>query len=299
LYDIRQGIAGEADTVVIKHQDLLDHEPTMEASELCRVYTMQTKLQQTIYGFYFANPKAQYTILYVHGNAMDCAALFAFWRELSEQVGANILALEYSGYGASTGEASVNNTIADIEAAYDLLTDQLQTPSERIVLYGQSVGSGPVCNLAARRPIGGVVLHCALMTGLQTIFGPPTCCSPSCTFAACDIYKNIDLVEKINAPVFVIHGDEDDVIRRTHGESLYLNSSQKYDPYFVPGANHNDVVEVNPHEYYNRIAAFLLALSDSTVGGSAPRVTSEMKTDENPASAHTLDVSAPGTNPGV
>lgn len=166
----------------------------------------------------------------------------------------NIFALEYSGYGASTGEPSVANTIADIEAGYRYLTDDMgvnpppsaraadaipcltptrtltpspcrpsrggrpllstawslclvgltprprsQVPAKNIVLYGQSVGSGPVCNLAARVPLRGVVLHCALMTGLQTIFGPPTCCSPSCTFAPCDIYRNIELVQEIEA----------------------------------------------------------------------------------------------------
>ena len=40
---------------------------------------MVTALGETIYGFYFRKAGAKLTIMYVHGNAMDCAALMAFW----------------------------------------------------------------------------------------------------------------------------------------------------------------------------------------------------------------------------
>jgi len=51
----------------------------------------------------------------------------------------NVFALEYTGYGASTGEPSVANTIADIDAGYDYLTETMRIPASDIVLYGQVI----------------------------------------------------------------------------------------------------------------------------------------------------------------
>lgn len=72
----------------------------------------------------------------------------------------NIFAYDYSGYGASTGQPSVRNTLADIAAAFDFLCSQYNKRPEDICLYGQSVGSGPTVHLASMLPtLAGVVLH--------------------------------------------------------------------------------------------------------------------------------------------
>ena len=72
---------------------------------------------------------------------------------------------DYSGYGESTGIPTIANTIADIDACYQWLLQSGKRPQD-IVLYGQSVGSGPSCDLAAREPeLGGVILHSPLATG--------------------------------------------------------------------------------------------------------------------------------------
>ncbi|KMZ72338.1 hypothetical protein ZOSMA_166G00360 [Zostera marina] len=50
---------------------------------------------------------------------------------------------DYSGYGQSPGKPSEHNTYADIEVAYKWLVDTCAVKPEDIILYGQSVGSGP------------------------------------------------------------------------------------------------------------------------------------------------------------
>ena len=89
---------------------------------------------------------------------------------MSKELRINILGYDYSGYGCSTGTPSVSNTIADINACYQFL---LQTKGKRpqdIVVYGQSVGSGPSCDLGAAEPdLKGLVLHSPLMSGMITM----------------------------------------------------------------------------------------------------------------------------------
>lgn len=66
------------------------------------------------------------------------------------------------------GQPSGQNTYADIEAAYKCLTEYFGVLEENIILYGQSVGSGPTVDLASRRPnLGAVVIHSGFLSCLR------------------------------------------------------------------------------------------------------------------------------------
>lgn len=68
-------------------------------------------------------------------------------------------------------QASEQNTYADIEAAYKCLEESYGTKQEDIILYGQSVGSGPTLDLAARLPqLRAVVLHSPILSGLRVMY---------------------------------------------------------------------------------------------------------------------------------
>lgn len=112
---------------------------------------------------------------------------------------------DYSGYGQSSGKVSLSsktlwnfvlhlmlmagswravfqpkfsvlqpseqNTYADIEAAYKCLEESYGTRQEDIILYGQSVGSGPTLDLAARLPkLRAVILHSPILSGLRVMY---------------------------------------------------------------------------------------------------------------------------------
>ncbi len=88
-------------------------------------------------------------------------------RELSKELRINVLGYDYSGYGRSTGTPSVSNTIADINTCYQFLLRVKGKKPQDIVVYGQSVGSGPTCDLgASEKDLKGIVLHSPLMSGM-------------------------------------------------------------------------------------------------------------------------------------
>lgn len=63
------------------------------------------------------------------------------------------------------------NTYADIEAAYKCLKEQYEVKDEQLILYGQSVGSGPTLDLASRiSELRGVVLHSPILSGLRVLY---------------------------------------------------------------------------------------------------------------------------------
>lgn len=80
-------------------------------------------------------------------------------------------------------QPSESNTYADIEAVYQCLETEYGVSQEDLILYGQSVGSGPTLHLAAKLPrLRGVVLHSAILSGLRVV------CHVKFTFCF-DIYK--------------------------------------------------------------------------------------------------------------
>ena len=79
--------------------------------------------------------------------------------------------------------------------------DTYGIPAGRVVLYGQSVGSGPSCYLGAERAdLAGVVLHSPLLSGVR-VLKPHVRWWP----AWADVYPNHTLAPKIKSPVLVMH----------------------------------------------------------------------------------------------
>ena len=68
-------------------------------------------------------------------------------------------------------QPSEQNTYSDIEAAYKCLEESFGTRQEDVILYGQSVGSGPTLDIAARLPrLRAVVLHSPILSGLRVMY---------------------------------------------------------------------------------------------------------------------------------
>uniref|UniRef100_A0A803QSD9 Uncharacterized protein n=1 Tax=Cannabis sativa TaxID=3483 RepID=A0A803QSD9_CANSA len=183
---------------------------------------------------------------------------FYFYFYCSELLKAILLApslYDYSGYGASTGKPSESNTYSDIEAVYECLQTQYGVSQEDLILYGQSVGSGPTLHLAAKLPrLRGVVLHSAILSGLRVL------CHVNFTFCF-DIYKNINKTEG-EMPVLVIHGTEDDVVNWLHGDGLWKMAKDPYDPLWIKGGGHCNL-ELYP-DYIRHLCKFIQEMENIT-----------------------------------
>ncbi|GKV37159.1 hypothetical protein SLEP1_g45218 [Rubroshorea leprosula] len=167
--------------------------------ENVEVLKLRTRRGTEIVAVYIRHPMATSTILYSHGNAADLGQMYELFIELSIHLRVNLMGYDYSGYGQSSGKPSEQNTYADIEAAYKCLEESYGTKQEDIILYGQSVGSGPTLDLAPRLPVlRAVVLHSPILSGLRVMY-------PVKRTYWFDIYKNIDKIPQVNCPVLIIH----------------------------------------------------------------------------------------------
>ncbi|XP_057447776.1 uncharacterized protein LOC130739490 isoform X3 [Lotus japonicus] len=169
---------------------------TRENVDVLKVVTARGN---SVVAMYVKNPAASLTLLYSHGNAADLGQMYELFCELSLHLRVNLIGYDYSGYGRSSGKPSEQNTYADIEAVYKCLQQKYGAKEEDIVLYGQSVGSGPTTDLATRLPnLRAAILHSPILSGLRVMY-------PVKRTYWFDIYKNIDKIPFVNCPVLVIH----------------------------------------------------------------------------------------------
>ncbi|KAJ0228789.1 Uncharacterized protein HA466_0322010 [Hirschfeldia incana] len=238
------------------------------------VRVVKTRRGNKVTAFYLRNPNARLTLLYSHGNAADLGQLFDLFVQLKVNLRVNLMGYDYSGYGASTGKPSEYNTYADIEAVYECLQTEYGVGQEDLILYGQSVGSGPTLHLASKLPrLRGVVLHSGILSGLRVL------CHVKFKFC-CDIYSNINKIKKVKCPVLVIHGTEDDVVNWLHGNRLWKMAKEPYEPLWIKGGGHCNL-EIYP-EYIRHLYRFIQDMENTTTKSRLKKIWQDIrKRDES------------------
>ncbi|MBF2067513.1 MAG: alpha/beta hydrolase [Calothrix sp. C42_A2020_038] len=199
------------------------------------------------------NPTAKYTILYAHGNAEDLGDIRQVLEELNK-LGFSVFAYDYRGYGTSQGTPSEQNTYKDIDTAYNYLTQVLKLAPQQIIVYGRSVGGGSAVDLAARKPIAGLILESTFTSAFRVRVPFP--------ILPFDRFSNIDKIDDIKSPVLIMHGKEDNVVPFYHSQQLFEKAPSPKMNLWVEGANHNNFVDVAGNRYGKTLQEFIRLIED-------------------------------------
>jgi len=221
---------------------------------------LNTRRKKVITAVLYRAEGASKTIVYSHGNATDLGAMHDRYVGLATILKVNVLAYDYTGYGQSSGDMCTEpDTYADIEAACQWVIENISSnPAEDLILYGQSVGSGPSCYYASRHAAAGVILHSPFLSGMRVF-------TASRALACLDIFPNIKRIQKVQCPVMVIHGLADEEVPCAHGQGLHaaVPRDLQREPWWVPEKGHNNICSGDAiPEYYERINKFLGSLKE-------------------------------------
>ena len=185
-------------------------------------------------GWWKPPPRAgEGVVLYLHGNGSDLTDRAPRFRDLGQQ-GFGVLGIDWRGYGGSTGKPTEKGLNTDALAAYDWI--RAQRPDAKIVVFGESLGTGPAIVLATKRPVAGVVLDSAYASILrlanQNIPLVPN------SFLLKDTYKSETFVAHINAPLLMAHCDADEVIPIEEGRRLFAAAREPKQLVVLHGCGH-------------------------------------------------------------
>lgn len=173
------------------------------------------------------------SLIFFHGNGDSLRGALAATGALAV-AGYGLLLPEYRGYGGNPGHPSEAGLYRDGEAALQWLRHE-GAPLDDVVLVGNSLGSGVATELAARYPVGGVVLVSGF-TSLADVAAAQMRIFPVRLLLK-DRYENLAKLPGVSAPVLVLHGTADTLIPATHGAAL-ARAARRSTLLLVPGAGH-------------------------------------------------------------
>lgn len=195
------------------------HDPTPTSMGLDGVerVLLTTPDGETLVLWYSAAAAGRPTILFMHGNAgavADRADRLAFYQSR----GFGTAFLSWRGYGGSSGKPSEPGLLSDAKTAYDHLRG-LGLPDSRIVLVGESLGAAVAVQIAARNPVGAVVLE-APFTAAVDLARKAYPWVPVGLLMH-DKFRSSAHIGDIRAPILILHGERDAVIPFDFGQALF------------------------------------------------------------------------------
>lgn len=205
--------------------------------------------------WFFEAEAKKATLLFFHGNAGNISGRLPQAKGWVER-GISVFLLDYRGYGKSSGKIEKGtDLLEDARSALGWLEQEKKIPSERVILYGQSIGSYPAIELAQEKKFAGLVLEAPFTTLLElarTHYG----WIPEVALKDFSM-QNQEAIAKAQAPVFILHGNQDEICPVAMGERLYELAPAPKELYIVPGAGHNDLSEVAQSAYVENPYTFL------------------------------------------
>jgi uncharacterized protein len=189
-------------------------------------------------------------ILYFHGNGGRLAdrrkrfGLFA-------SSGYGLLAVSYRGYGGSTGEPSEAGLLLDAEAVWAEAA-RLGFTGRRLVIVGESLGTGVATVMAARHGAAALVLDSPYLS-VEQVAGEHFPIFPV-KWVLHDAFRSDLAIGDAHMPTFMAHGEEDPVIPIDSARRLYELANGPKEFLAVPGAGH---LVLHLPQVYPRVAAFI------------------------------------------
>ena len=186
-------------------------------------------------------------VIYFGGNAEEVSWML---EEVPRQApGVGWLLVDYRGYGASEGSPSEKALVADALRWYD----RVSATSKNIHVFGRSLGSGVAVQLAAARPVTGVILVAAY-DSLASV------AKRYYWYLPVDLmlrhrFDSIALAPKLKAPLLCLISERDEIIPPAHAERLFDAWGGAKRKIILQEAGHNST-DAHPL-FWSSIASFL------------------------------------------
>jgi len=193
-------------------------------------------------------------LVWFHGNAGNISHRLENIRLLHDKVGVQVFIFDYREYGLSQGRISREGTFRDAAGAYRYVTETRGVPGPEIVLFGRSLGTALATDLAAQAPCRCLILESAFTNSAEMakLMAPFLF-----DWRPAVPYDNLGKIDKVKAPVLIIHGSEDEIIPVEMGRRVAAAAPDPKELYIIPGAHHNDTYVVGDKAYFEHLKAFI------------------------------------------
>lgn len=152
--------------------------------------------------------------------------------------GYGVVLAAYPGYGGNPGQPTETTLYAAGSGTLASLAAQ-GIAADRVVLWGESLGGGIATRLAVERRVAGVILQ-APFTSVADRAQELYPIMPA-RLLTLDRFEILSRIATIDAPLLIIHGEEDRVVPAEHGRRVLAAAREPKHGVFIPQADHNDL----------------------------------------------------------
>lgn len=139
--------------------------------------------------------------------------------------------------------------LADIEAVFEYLVNNMEIPSKNIILYGRSLGCGPSIHIASKYDVGGLIVQSGFTSTYRVILDLRWDLPG-------DQFLNLNKIKNVDCLIFIIHGTNDEIVPFEHSIDLWKRSKNKVTPLWLKGIGHNNM-EIAHKIMFRKIKDFL------------------------------------------
>lgn len=196
------------------------------------------------------------TIIYFHGNGGNITNVGWLAQSLARR-GFNVLLFDYRGYGLSEGTAADESGLyLDGEAALLYVVNEKRKVPERIILYGQSLGTTVATETATRCTCGALILESGFSSASSLASRVLPWLPRWLHFLGKNRFESARKLKRINMPVLVSHGEPDLTIPTDEGRALFAAANEPKKLLIYPGAGHNVFSAAGP-AYLDQLEEFM------------------------------------------
>ncbi len=207
-----------------------------------------------LHGWFLPVKGSQLTVLVCHGNAGNVSHRLDRALLMQSRLKVDTLLFDYRGYGKSQGSPDEEGTYRDARAAYRWLIARGLGP-ERVVLFGESLGSAVALQLALEVEARALVLESpfASIPAMARAVYPLL---PLWPFVRTR-YDNAAKIARLRMPLLVMHGERDEIVPFAQGRRVFDEAPEPKRFFAIPGASHNDTYVVGGEAYWRALRDFL------------------------------------------
>lgn len=218
------------------------------------------------------------TIIFFHGNAGNIGLRLPNAMQMVQYLRANVLLVEYRGYGDSDNvppnEVGLQR---DAIAALDFVRNHPQLDSNKIFLFGRSLGGAVAVQLAKYAqeqhiPLAGLMLENTFLSIGDMVDHLLPYLGLFKTLVLRMQWKSKSVVPTLQVPILYLAGSSDTLVPHSHMLQLYNTStrSRLCQIHIVKGGTHNETWLQGGKAYWEKMKAFMdQALAGITNGHEA------------------------------
>lgn len=203
--------------------------------------------------FVEAGPEAP-AVLILHGNG-ETLSSWARAQAFLRARGVSSLVFDYAGYGASTGEATVDNVTADARRVYAAFDARFA--GQRRYVLGHSLGTGVALDAAPSLtpPPDGYVLS-APFPSARAAVARHGLIDARWTWLLPDVWNNVEAIGAVEAPVLVVRGADDPFVPAEAAREVAASGTRTAYA-TLPEADHTTLFRAPSAQVWAPILAFI------------------------------------------